>query len=314
MAVPIIIDTDPGIDDAMAIMLAAASPEVDLLGLVAVAGNVGLDKTAQNAAALADLLRLDCPVGRGAAGPLWRRDTMPADHVHGQNGFGGYQLPHSDRALEPGLELTARLVSESPEPVTVAAIGPLTNVAGFITHYPELARKVERFVIMGGGTRAHLGNVTPAAEFNVYYDPDAAAKLFDFGVPITMVGLNVTETALVGMHHLPALAKSGGPVAAMIEHMMGRYFDSGAGPDGMSQHDSVALAAIIQPGLLETTHVHVDVENIGRLTSGMTVVDFKGSTGQDPNCDVAMSVDVVGFRQLLDERLSALDAKLQGSN
>ncbi|WP_336653462.1 MULTISPECIES: nucleoside hydrolase [unclassified Leucobacter] len=309
---PIIIDTDPGIDDALAIMLAAASPEIDLLGIVAVAGNVGLEKTAPNAAALADLLQLDIPVGRGAAGPLWRRDTKPAWDVHGEDGFGGYTLPASTRVLEPGVPLMARLIEQSADPVTVVAIGPLTNIAGLITHYPETARKVERFVIMGGGTLDRLGNTTPAAEFNIYYDPDSAAKLFDFGVPITMVGLNVTERALVGLQHLPDLVASGGPAAKMVEHMMGNYHSEPT-EDGMAQHDSVALAAALDPSIIETGHYFVDVENVGRLTSGMTVVDFAGHSGEQPNCDVALSVDLPRFRALLNTRVAQLDARLKES-
>lgn len=314
---PIIIDTDPGIDDALAIMLAAASPELDILGIVAVAGNVGLEKTAPNAAALADLLRLDCPVGRGAASPLWRRDTKPAWDVHGEDGFGGYALPASERVLEPGVPLMARLIEQSADPVTVVAIGPLTNIAGLITHYPETARKVERFVIMGGGTLDRLGNTTAAAEFNIYYDPDSAAKLFDFaaqedGVPVTMVGLNVTERALVGMQHLPDLAASGGPAARMVEHLMTHY-NSEITPDGTAKHDSVALAAALDPTIVETGRYFVDVENVGRLTSGMTVVDFNGLSGRQPNCDVALSVDLPRFRDLLNTRVARLDARLKGA-
>lgn len=316
MSRPIIIDTDPGIDDALAIMLAAASPEVRILGIIAVAGNVGLEKTAPNAAALADLLQLDCPVGRGASGPLWRRDTKPAWDVHGEDGFGGYALPTSTRELEAGVPLMARLIEESAEPVTVVAIGPLTNIAGLITHHPETARKVERFVIMGGGTLDRLGNTTAAAEFNIYYDPDSAARLFDFasqsGVPVTMVGLNVTERALVGLQHLPELVASGGPAAKMIEHMMGNYH-SEPGEDGMAQHDSVALAAAFDPSIIETGRYFVDVENVGRLTSGMTVVDFAGHSGQQPNCDVALSVDLPRFRELLNTRVAQLDARLKGA-
>lgn len=310
MARPVIIDTDPGIDDALAIMLAAASPEVEILGMTAVAGNVGLDKTAPNLAALADLLRLDCPIGTGAAGPLWRRDTKPAWDVHGEDGFGGYALPRSSRELEPALPLMARLIEESEQPVTVVAIGPLTNIAGLITHFPETAAKVERFVIMGGGTLGHLGNMTPTSEFNIYYDPDAAAKLFDFGVPITMVGLNVTELALVGLQHLPSLVASGGPAARMIEHMMGNY---GSAPtdDGMAQHDSVAVAAVLDPTLLDTGHYYVDVENTGRLTAGMTVVDHAALSGNPPNCDVGLSVDLPRFRELLNTRVASLDAQLK---
>jgi len=310
MTRPIIIDTDPGIDDALAIMLAAASPEVDLLGLVAVAGNVGLDRTAPNAAALADLLRLDVPVGRGSALPLWRTPTH-ASQVHGENGFGGYELPASTRVLEPGVPLLARLIEQSAEPVTVVAIGPLTNIAQLMNEHPATARKIERIVLMGGGTLDVLGNATPTAEFNIWWDPDAAVRVFGFGVPLTMVGLNATHQALVGPQHLPRLLASGGPVAKMVEHLLSGYQDShheqGA---GMAQHDSLALAAVLDPAVITTRHLYVDVENTGRRTTGMTVVDYLGRWGE-PNCDVAFEVDVERFRALLDSRLSVLDASLK---
>lgn len=309
---PLIIDTDPGIDDALAIMLAVASPEVELLGMTAVAGNVGLDKTAPNLAALADLVGFTGPLGIGAASPLWRRDTLPAWDVHGENGLGGYSLPRSERLLEPALPLLARLIEASPRPVTVAAIGPLTNIAGLITHFPRAAAQVDRFVIMGGGTLDRPGNMTPAAEFNIYYDPDAAARLFAFGsetgVPITMVGLNVTDHALVGPGHLPALFASDGPCARMVAHLMANYATDRS-DDGTAQHDAAALAAVIDPDILETRSLFVDVENIGRLTSGMTVVDHLGLSGNAPNCDVALSIDVARFRTLLNTRIAALDMR-----
>lgn len=315
MTLPIIIDTDPGIDDALAIMLAAASPQADIRGIIAVAGNTGLEHTAPNAAALADLLQLDCPVGKGASMPLWRRDTTPDVNVHGVDGLGGYRLPVSPRKLHAGVPLMARLVAESREPVTIVAVGPLTNIALFINEYPDLARRVERIVIMGGGTREVLGNATPTAEFNIYFDPDAAARVFSFGIPITMVGLNVTHKALVGSRHLAPLYASGGPIAAMVEGILGHYGEhaySGSGKDdAAAQHDSLALAAALWPDLLSTQHLYVDVENTGRLTSGMTVVDFTGRTGKAPNCDVALDVDVDRFIDLLVKGLVRLDMDLK---
>ncbi|TDP91406.1 pyrimidine-specific ribonucleoside hydrolase [Leucobacter luti] len=309
---PIIIDTDPGIDDALAIMLAAASPEVELLGIVAVAGNVGIEYTAPNAAALADLLGLDCPVGRGSSSPLWRTPEY-APQVHGENGFGGYSLPASERVLEPGVPLLARLIESSADPVTVVAIGPLTNIALLMAEYPETAQKVERFVIMGGGTLRDTGNATPTAEFNIAFDPEAAVRVFGFGVPITMVGLNATHQALVGAQHLPDLMASGGPAAQMVAHLLGSYSDDAnadSGDTGMAQHDSLALAAVLDPAVIGTEHYRVDVENTGRLTTGMTVVDYLGRWGT-PNCDVAFDVDVPRFRALLNTRLTALDSRLK---
>ena len=319
MARPIIIDTDPGIDDTLAIMLAAASPEVDIIGITAVAGNTGLEHTARNAAGLADLLGLTCPVGAGAAAPLWRRDTEPATHVHGDDGLRGYQLPTSTREIEPAIELLRRLVDESAEPVTLVPIGPLTNIALFMATYPETARKVEHIVLMGGGNGEHLGNATPAAEFNIYFDPDAAARVYDFGVPITMVGLNVTNRALTAVRDFAPLVESGGPVADMVSAIMLPYIEhtdaGGERADAVAaQHDSLALAAVIRPDLLRTEHLYVDVENVGRLTSGMTVVDVNGVTGNEPNCHVAVDVDVEAFVALLVERLTQLDGTLKNGN
>ncbi|WP_073836519.1 nucleoside hydrolase [Micromonospora sp. CB01531] len=308
---PIVIDTDPGIDDALAIMLAAASPEVDLRGLVAVAGNVGLPYTSGNAAALADLLRLDIPVGKGASGPLSRRDIDFTPDVHGEDGFAGHSLPVSTRTFEPGVPLLARLIEESTDPITIVPIGPLTNIAMLINEYPETARKVERFVIMGGGAFDVLGNVTPVAEFNIWFDPDAAARVFAFGVPITMVGLNATHQATVARKHLPRLFASGGPVAEIVGHLLAGYHNVGVDMEAaMPQHDSLAVARVIDPDVFTTVPAFVDVENVGRLTSGMTLVDRACESGE-PNCDVAVKVDVERFRDLLDSRLSALDASLR---
>lgn len=311
----IIIDTDPGIDDALAIMLAAASPEVRILGMTAVAGNTGLEYTAPNLAKIADLLGLDVPLGKGAVRPLWRRDTVPDANVHGADGLGGYPLPESQRTLEPAIPLLARLVEESDQPVTIVAIGPVTNIALFMNEFPETARKVERIVIMGGGARDVLGNATPTAEFNIYYDPDAAAAMFDFGVPITMIGLDVTHKALVGSAHLAGLYASGGPIAHMVEGITGHYgeaaYSGNDDDDAVAQHDSLAIAAAFLPDIVTTEHLFVDVENVGRLTSGMTVVDFAGRTGNAPNCDVALDVDTDRFVALLADRLTQLDATLK---
>ncbi|MFT0762335.1 nucleoside hydrolase [Actinomyces sp. F1_1611] len=310
MRTPIIIDTDPGIDDAIALALAAASDEVDVRAIIAVAGNVGLEHTAPNAAGLADLLGLACPVGRGASGPLWRRDTKPARAVHGEDGLGGYPLAASSRLVQPGLELMAQAIEDSPTPPVLVAIGPLTNVAGLLTHYPEQAAQLERIVFMGGGTGEHLGNVTAAAEFNLYSDPDAGARVLAGGVPITMVGLNVTERALVSWEDFGELRRSGGPVCHLVEHLLGNY-GSEARAGGKAQHDSLALAAAIWPEQFRVESRFVDVENTGRLTSGMTVVDWAGASGQAPNCEVVVDFSPTWFRQLLTERLAHLDRILR---
>lgn len=305
---PIVIDTDPGVDDALALMLAAASPEVDVRGIIAVAGNVGIDQTAANAAALADLLELACPVGRGAAGPLWRRDTENAAHVHGNNGLGGYELPRSSRELIPGVPLLADLLGGSDEPITVVTIGPLTDIALLINEYADTARQIERLIVMGGGTLDVPGNASAAAEFNFYADPDAAARVFAFDVPITMVGLNATHQALVGPDDLPQLWASGGRIAHLVEHILEDYERAGYGSGGaMEMHDPLAMAIAIDPTLVTTAALHVDIENVGRITAGMAVVDHRHRPGSPPNTDVVMQVDVPRFRALMDTRLAELD-------
>lgn len=307
---PIIIDTDPGVDDALAIMLAAASPEIEVIGIIAVAGNVGLKQTSANAASLADLVGLNCPIGRGASGPLWRRDTKSAEHVHGDNGLGGYVLPPSSRDFAPGVPLLASLIESSSDPVTVVTIGPMTDIALLVNEYPQTARKLERIVVMGGGAFDVLGNATPAAEFNFYADPDAAVRVFDFGIPITMVGLNATHQALVGPDDLPLLHASGGRITHLVDHILADYERAGYGSGGaMEMHDPLALAVAVDPSLVSTKALHVDIENVGRLTSGMSVIDFRGR-GEPPNADVAMSVDVDRFRAMFDSRLAELDARI----
>ena len=302
----IIIDTDPGIDDALAIMLAAASPEVRILGMTAVAGNTGLEYTAPNLAKIADLLRLDVPLGRGAVGPLWRRDTVPDGNVHGSDGLGGYQLPTSQRILEPAIPLLARLVEESDQPVTIVAIGPLTNIALFINEYPETARKVERIVIMGGGARDVLGNATPTAEFNIYYDPDAAAAMFDFGVPITMIGLDVTHQAVLDRSSAAALRALGGTsariAAELTEYALDRNLEW-SGSTVTAIHDAVAIAHLAVPDLVAVAPYHVVVDTTNGPARGRTVCDGLPyrlrRDGRTPNADVGIRIDRGRFETLL---------------
>ncbi len=196
--------------------------------------------------------------------------------------------------------MLARLIESSPDPVTIVAIGPLTNLALLMAEQPETTRKVERIIIMGGGTNDALGNATAAAEFNIYYDPDAAARVFDFGVPLTMVGLNVTNRTLVSRKHLPSLFTSGGKISHMVGHILDDHQQRWGGDGSMAQHDALAMAALIDPDVISTRLLPVDVENTGRLTAGMTVVDYRVSGGEGgdqrpANVDVALDVDVSRF-------------------
>jgi pyrimidine-specific ribonucleoside hydrolase len=315
VAISVIIDTDPGIDDALALMLAFASPELEVRAVTTVGGNTGLAHTTENALRLLHLLdRDDVPVGAGADVPLVRRDSAPDPTTHGEDGFGGVVLQQAPRGADErsAVEIMVEVIESSPAPVTLIALGPLTNVAVLIAAFPRTAAKLERIVLMGGGARV-IGNMTPAAEFNIWYDPDAAARVFGAGIPVTMVGLDVTHRAVTAPSDWDVL-HGGGKIAeavlAMVEFYTAYYLRvSGSG--STAQHDSLAVAAVIDPSLVTTHPLYVDVECSGALTRGMTVVDIDDITKFAPNADVALEVDAAAFNRLLVERVTALDARLR---
>lgn len=304
----IILDCDPGHDDAIALMLALASPEVELLGVTTVAGNQTLEKTTANAIRVLDHLgRDDISVAAGAQRPLVREPYVAAN-VHGDTGLDGPELPAADRAPEAAhaIDWIAEALSAEPHPVTLVPTGPLTNIALFLARYPELEPKVASIVLMGGAIAE--GNVTPAAEFNIWADPEAAHRVFSSGLDLTMVGLDVTHKALLRRPHVDRLAHSGvaGQLVAdlqgfYVEHHKRRY-----GWDGAPVHDAVAVAHVIDGTLLETTDCGVIVDTGGELSRGRTYVDRWGSAGWQPNCHVAVDVDSERFLELLVERISRL--------
>lgn len=314
MTVAVIIDTDPGIDDALAIALAFASPEVDVLGITSVGGNTGIEHTTDNAVRLLHLLeRDDVPVAAGAATPLVRADSHPDPSTHGADGFGGVVLEPAPRGADQrsAVALMVDLIEASAEPVTLVAIGPLTNVAVLSAAHPATFAKLERIVIMGGGARV-LGNVTPTAEFNIWFDPEAAARVFSAGVPITMVGLDVTTQAVTAPDDWLPL-RGGGALSRAVLGMVDFYTDyhrKQYGTSDTAQHDSLAVAAVIQPGLVRLQDCFVDVECAGTLTRGMTVADLESVVAREANASVAVDVDAAAFTTLLVSRLTQLDRKL----
>lgn len=317
MPTRIIIDTDPGIDDAIAIALAFASPEVEVLGITTVGGNTGLENTTGNALRLLHLLqRDDVPVGAGAGRAIAFDQDLGDPSIHGQHGLGGVALAEAPRAADPrgALGVLVDLIEGSAEPVTLVAIGPLTNVALLAATRPDVYGKLERLVIMGGGVRI-TGNHTPTGEFNIWFDPESAARVFQAGVPVTMVGLDVTHKALfAGSDWNPLRGADAGPLAKAITGMVdfyGTYYLSQYGSDATAQHDSLAIAAVIKPELISTQHCWVGVECAGQLTRGMTVADLKDVWGHPANTDVALDVDVPGFIELLVGRIAGLDARLR---
>jgi pyrimidine-specific ribonucleoside hydrolase len=315
--IPVIIDTDPGIDDAIAIALACASPEIELLGVTTVGGNTGIENTTGNALRLLHLFgRDDVPVAAGAARALAFEADLGDPSIHGQGGLGGVQLALPDRSADPrgALALLTELVESHPEPITLIAIGPLTNVALFAATRPDLYAKLDRLVIMGGGVHI-TGNHTPTGEFNIWFDPEAAARVFAAGVEITMVGLDVTHKAMfAGTDWAPLRTADAGPVAKAVAGMIdfyGTFYLAQNGSDATAQHDSLAVAAALAPDLIRTEHCWVGVETAGNLTRGMTVADLLGVWGHTPNTHVALDVDVPAFIDLLVGRIAELDARLR---
>jgi inosine-uridine nucleoside N-ribohydrolase len=303
----IILDCDPGHDDAIALMLALASPEVRLLGVTTVSGNQTLDKTTVNAIRVLDHLgRSDVPVVAGAARPLVRERHVAAE-VHGETGLDGPDLPPPARAPEPthAIDWIAHTLEASTTPVTLVPVGPLTNIALFLARYPELRTKLERVVLMGGAVGE--GIVTPAAEFNIWADPEAAHVVFTSGLDLTMVGLDVTHKALVTPVHIGYLADAGkaGKLVADLFNFYSLFHGREYGWDGAPVHDAVAVAHVIDPTLLETVHRGVVVDTGGELSRGRTHVDLRGRTWE-PNCHVAIDIDAERFLALLVERISSL--------
>lgn len=300
--VPTILDCDPGHDDMVAILLAAAHPRIDLLAITTVAGNGTLERTTHNARAVCSLAGIrDVPIAAGAAGPLVGT-LRTAAHVHGESGLEGAELPDPDVPLAPehAVELMARLLREAAEPVTLVPTGPLTNIALLLRTHPDLAERVREIVLMGGS--AHVGNVEPLAEFNIHVDPEAADVVFSSELPVTMCGLNVTHQALATEAVLERLRGLGTPVAETVVLLLGFFRDRYRDLWGLPAppvHDPVAVARVIDPGLVRCEEAHVAVELHGTHTRGATVCDRFGVRGRTPNALVAMELDADGFWELI---------------
>ncbi|HHQ4560383.1 pyrimidine-specific ribonucleoside hydrolase RihA [Aeromonas hydrophila] len=311
MALPVILDCDPGHDDAIALILALASPELKVLAVTTSAGNQTPDKTLNNALRILTLLgRDDIPVAAGAPKPL-ARELIIADNVHGESGLDGPKLPDPAFAsvAMTALELMAKCLRESPEPVTLVPTGPLTNIALLLAAHPELKQKIARIVLMGGA--AGPGNWTPAAEFNIYVDPQAADMVFKSGLPITMCGLDVTHEAQVMDEDIERVRAITNPVAqcvaGLLDFFMIYHRDPKWGFAGAPLHDPCTIAWLLAPALFHGVECRVDIETGGTHTSGMTVVDRYGLTGKAANALVLLGLDRAGFIDLLVTRLRAFD-------
>ncbi len=307
----IIIDTDPGQDDAVAILLALASPELEVLGVTAVAGNVPLNLTQRNARIVCELAgRADIPVFAGCDRPL-RRKLVTAENVHGKSGLDGPQLPDPTMPLQDAhavdfiVETLRRAEAGS---VTLCALGPLTNIATAFARAPEIVPRVQEVVLMGGAY-FEVGNITPAAEFNIFVDPEAAEIVFRSGAPLTVMPLDVTHKALTSRDWIAAIRGLGTEVGRMVAawtDFFERFDVAKYGSQGAPLHDPTVIAHLIRPELFTGRHINVEIETVSDLTLGMTVADWWGVTDRTRNATFMGGVDRDGFYALLTERLARL--------
>jgi purine nucleosidase len=293
MSTTIIHDCDPGIDDALAIAFAVGHPGIEIAGITTVAGNVGVDKTTANALAVASFLgAADVPVTEGCAAALVREERR-AGHVHGESGLGGAVLPPPAREAADGhaIDFIIDRVAAAPGEITLVATGPLTNIALAVRREPRLPRWVRDFVIMGGS--AGRGNVTPAAEFNIWADPEAAAAVFGAGWTVRMIGLDVTLLARATAAVQERMREFGRLGTELVLPALSRYADSDDSAGEPPVHDVCAVVSVVSPDVFTYTPAAVEVETTGRLTSGMTVTDFSPSA--IPNAAVATDIDADRF-------------------
>ncbi len=308
---PIVIDTDPGQDDALAILLALASPELSVLGITAVAGNVPLHRSESNARRICELAgRRDTKVFAGCARPMVG-ELITAEEVHGATGIDGHDFPDPTMELEPshGVDwMIETLMAAGEREITLCALGPLTNVAMAMVMEPRILSKIQEIVMMGGGF-AGGGNVTPAAEFNIRVDPHAAHVVFTSGCKLTLIPLDVTHQALTTPARLERFAAMATPVGRACHGMLSfyrRHDINKYGTDGGPLHDPCVIAYLLAPEIFDGKHVAVEVEFSSEKTMGMTLADWWGVTGTPPNCTVMNAIDDEAFYNLLIERIARL--------
>lgn len=298
--IPIILDTDPGIDDAVAIAAALYHDEIDLQLITTVAGNVSVEQTTRNALQLLDFFKKSVPVAQGAYTPL-ARDLENAAHIHGHTGLDGYTFPTpKQQPIKLHAVEAMRQLLEKNEKTTLVPIGPLTNIALLFMMYPECKKKIDRIVLMGGS--ATRGNFMPNAEFNICIDPEAAHHVFNSGVPIVMCGLDITNKATVASdlaEKLLTLNETGKMLHALFQHYRG-----GDLKHGLKMHDLCTIAYLVKPSLFTTVETYVAVETQGTLTFGTTCVDLDNRFQKAPNTTVCMDIDVDAFREWFMEIIS----------
>ena len=299
--IPVILDGDPGHDDAIAWVLANASPMLDIKAVTSCCGNQTMEKTTYNALRICTLIGLNVPVAKGRVKPFLK-PPMVAPNVHGQSGLDGPKLPEPafDVVPEDAVTLMARIIEESDEPITLVPTGPLTNIAALFMAHPELKKKISHIYLMGGGI--HHGNWAPAAEFNIQVDPEAAAYVFAAGVPITMAGLDVTEKAQIYPEEFEIIRGLGSKVATTVAEWFDFFFQyhkSLNGYKGAAVHDAVAIVAMTNPEIFEVKDMYVEVETDSECCNGATIGDVHGVLGKEPNVHVLWNLDRDAFAKIL---------------
>jgi pyrimidine-specific ribonucleoside hydrolase len=303
----IVLDTDPGHDDAIALLLALASPELEVLGVTTVSGNQTLEKTTANALKILEFVeRTDVPVHVGAPRPLVR-EQWAAAYVHGESGLDGPDLPDPKTKPTKGhaIDFMAEQVEEH-DGVVLVPVGPLTNIGLLLAKYAGIESRIDRVVLMGGAIAE--GNVTPAAEFNIWADPEAAHRVFTSGIEVTMVGLDVTHKALLLPEKVDEL-RGAGRVGSLVAQLYDFYHERHVrmyGWEGSPVHDALAVAHVIRDDFVRTEHRHVQVDTGPEPGRGRTYVDLWKRTGNEPNAHVGVDVDRPGFIQFLVRRLASL--------
>jgi len=305
---PVIIDCDPGIDDALGLFMAFASNRLEVVGITTAAGNVPLAHTTDNALRIVELAGQNIEVCQGAAEPLFSK-RKTAESVHGKNGIGDVELPESKNKISDRkpFEMIYDEALKNNGELELIATGPLTNIALALLIHPKLSSMIKRIWIMGGA--AGSGNRTPAAEFNIYADPYAASIVFKGGIPITMCGLDVTNKALIHEEDIDKLAGYNNKISEKSAQMLKWYlgFYRSFGFSGVAMHDPLTVAAAIDSSIIETKHLYVDIETGGEFTLGKTVVDIHGVSGHKPNADVALVINNDKFKALFQELLQSYE-------
>lgn len=310
MPIPLILDCDPGHDDALAMILAAHNPALKLLGITTVSGNGGISKVTLNARRVATLAKIDVPIAEGSGKSILGAVEEASD-IHGESALDGAELPQPAMELSTmhAVDLIAKLVRENLDPVTLVATGPLTNIALFLKMYPDLKGKISEIVFMGGS--ASRGNRTPYAEFNIWMDPEAADVVLRSGLPLTMCGLDVTHQALVTPTIFARLEAMATPVSKTIIGLLkffAKTYDEVFEMPNPPLHDPVAIALLIDRSVVKSRFANVQIELNGTFTRGATVVDIYNRLGEKPNCHVALELDFERFWTIMLEAIRKIDA------